>query len=138
MGQEPPVNISSPHLSSKVSTSIFIYLFDISVWMSHRHLGPTISKNELLIFLSKLFSIWIKSAIFHPFAKARNLGVIFDSCLSFVIYIQLNSRSCMVFFSLSTLPPSDVRWCYFSCSFSALRPIMLSTSILIFHLFFKK
>lgn len=105
--------------------------------MSHRHLKPALSKNELLIFPSKLFSIWIKKAILllnkkGHFAEARNLGDIFYFCLSFIIFSQANSRSCVVFFSLPTLPPSYVKWCYFSSSFSSLRSIMLSTSIFSF------
>lgn len=79
MGQIPLVVIYNPYL---LNSSLFIYLFDISTWMSHRHLKTTISKNKLLIFPSKFFSIWKVPPSTH-LLKARNLGGIFDTCLSF-------------------------------------------------------
>ncbi|XP_030066650.1 uncharacterized protein LOC115475053, partial [Microcaecilia unicolor] len=80
--------------------SVSACLSDIAVWMSQRHLKLNMTKTELLIFPPKPtsplppppppppFSISFDGSLILPVSSARNLGVIFDSSLSFSAHIQ--------------------------------------------------
>ncbi|XP_030062635.1 uncharacterized protein LOC115472484, partial [Microcaecilia unicolor] len=83
--------------------SVSACLSDIAVWMSQRHLKLNMTKTELLIFspipTSPLppFSISVDGSLILPVSSARNLGVIFDSSLSFSTHIQQIAKTCRFF-----------------------------------------
>ncbi|XP_030048589.1 uncharacterized protein LOC115462741, partial [Microcaecilia unicolor] len=83
--------------------SVSACLSDIAAWMSQRHLKLNMTKTELLISPPKPtsplppFSISVDGSLILPVSSARNLGVIFDSSLSFSAHIQQIAKTCRFF-----------------------------------------
>uniref|UniRef100_A0A6I8NMC2 RNA-directed DNA polymerase n=1 Tax=Ornithorhynchus anatinus TaxID=9258 RepID=A0A6I8NMC2_ORNAN len=93
------IYISAPVLSPSLRARISSRLRDISTWMSARHLKLNMSKTELLIFPPKPgplpdFSITVDGTTILPVSRARNLGVILDSSLSFTPHILSVTKTC--------------------------------------------
>uniref|UniRef100_K7EC86 Reverse transcriptase domain-containing protein n=1 Tax=Ornithorhynchus anatinus TaxID=9258 RepID=K7EC86_ORNAN len=93
------IYISAPVLSPSLQAHISSCLQDVSTWMSARHLKLNMTKTELLIFPPKAgplpdFPITVDGTTILPVSQARNLGVIFDSALSFTPPIRSVTETC--------------------------------------------
>uniref|UniRef100_A0A6I8PB27 RNA-directed DNA polymerase n=1 Tax=Ornithorhynchus anatinus TaxID=9258 RepID=A0A6I8PB27_ORNAN len=91
--------ISVPVLSPSLRARISSRLRDVSAWMSARHLKLNMSKTELLIFPPKPgplpdFSITVGGTTVLPVSRARDLGVILDSSLSFTPRVLSVTETC--------------------------------------------
>uniref|UniRef100_A0A6I8PA98 Reverse transcriptase domain-containing protein n=1 Tax=Ornithorhynchus anatinus TaxID=9258 RepID=A0A6I8PA98_ORNAN len=93
------IYISAPVLSPSLRARISSRLRDVSTRMSARHLKLNVSETELLIFPPKPgplpdFSITVDGTTVLPVSRARDLGVILDSSLSFTPHILSVNETC--------------------------------------------
>uniref|UniRef100_A0A6I8PNM2 Reverse transcriptase domain-containing protein n=1 Tax=Ornithorhynchus anatinus TaxID=9258 RepID=A0A6I8PNM2_ORNAN len=93
------IYISAPVLSPSLRARISSRLRDVSAWMSARHLKLNTSETELLIFPPKPgplpdFSITVDGTTVLPVSRARDLGVILDSSLSFTPRVLSVTETC--------------------------------------------
>ena len=91
--------LSFPPSATQVEERITACLADISQWMSSNHLKLNPDKTELLFFPAKSsplreLTISIDNASVTSAPKAKNLGVVLDSQLSFKAHITAVTRSC--------------------------------------------
>uniref|UniRef100_A0A6I8PBL8 RNA-directed DNA polymerase n=1 Tax=Ornithorhynchus anatinus TaxID=9258 RepID=A0A6I8PBL8_ORNAN len=85
---DPRICISAPVLSPSLRARVSSRLRDVSARMSARHLKPDVSETELLVFPPEPgplpdFSIAVDGTTVLPVSRARDLGVVLDSSLSF-------------------------------------------------------
>ncbi|XP_030060364.1 uncharacterized protein LOC115470869, partial [Microcaecilia unicolor] len=98
-----PKDLDNKAPTSEIQTKVSVCLSDIAAWMSCRHLKLNMTKTELLLFPPKPasplppFSISVDNTLILPVPSARNLGVIFDSALSFSAHIQQIAKTCRFF-----------------------------------------
>uniref|UniRef100_A0A6I8N5R5 Reverse transcriptase domain-containing protein n=1 Tax=Ornithorhynchus anatinus TaxID=9258 RepID=A0A6I8N5R5_ORNAN len=93
------IYISAPVLSPSLRARVSSRLRDVSTWMSARRLKLNVSETELLIFPPKPgplpdFSVTVDGTTILPVPRARNLGVILDSSLSFTPRILSVTETC--------------------------------------------
>ena len=91
--------LSFPPSATQVEHRITACLADISQWMSANHLKLNPDKTELLFFPAKSspsrdLTISIDNNLVTSAPKAKNLGVVLDSQLSFTAHITAVTRSC--------------------------------------------
>uniref|UniRef100_A0A6I8NCK3 Reverse transcriptase domain-containing protein n=1 Tax=Ornithorhynchus anatinus TaxID=9258 RepID=A0A6I8NCK3_ORNAN len=93
------IYISAPVLSPSLRARISSRLRDVSTWMSVRHLKLDVSETELLIFPPEPgplpdFPIAVDGTTILPVSRARDLGVILDSSLSFTPRVLSVTKTC--------------------------------------------
>uniref|UniRef100_A0A6I8NG80 Reverse transcriptase domain-containing protein n=1 Tax=Ornithorhynchus anatinus TaxID=9258 RepID=A0A6I8NG80_ORNAN len=93
------IYISAPVLSPSLRARISSRLRDVSTRMSARPLKLSVSETELLIFPPETgplpdFSIIVDGTTVLPVSRARDLGVILDSSLSFTPRVLSVTETC--------------------------------------------
>uniref|UniRef100_A0A6I8NMR4 Reverse transcriptase domain-containing protein n=1 Tax=Ornithorhynchus anatinus TaxID=9258 RepID=A0A6I8NMR4_ORNAN len=94
------ISISSPVLSPSLRARICSLLRDVSTRLSARHLKLNMSQTELLIFPPEPrpplpdFPVTVDGTSVLPVPRARNLGVVLDSALSFAPHIPSVAKAC--------------------------------------------
>uniref|UniRef100_A0A6I8NZX9 RNA-directed DNA polymerase n=1 Tax=Ornithorhynchus anatinus TaxID=9258 RepID=A0A6I8NZX9_ORNAN len=93
------ISNSAPVLSPSLRARVSSRLWDVSTWMSARHLKLNMSETELLIFPPEPgplpnFSITVDGTTVLPVCRARGLVVILDLSLSFTPHILSVTETC--------------------------------------------
>jgi len=103
-----------PSESASATEKLNACLADIRSWMSENFLKLNDDKTELLLIGHpkrvaglKGFALLIGDAIVRPSPRARNLGVVFDSCLNFISIIHKTASTA----SHHTRSVSKIRSC---------------------------